>query len=141
MKGTQGLVKGWADKQKRLVLLEFKMSAGDKGQVITYPITCRNLKLTSEYLLEKGDDPKPSSGSSNEHKGLEEVLGDTEPGHLKVVTGWKNLVADSDDLAKVMHLKGRVATGLRALIDLLPEYSPKDFLGVNRKNDKGPVED
>ena len=54
-----------------------------------------------------------------------------------MVTGWKNLEADSEVLAKIMHLKGRVATGLRALIDLLPEYSSKDFLVVNRKNDKG----
>ena len=142
VKGTQGLVKGWADKEKRLVLLEFTVNIADKPQVVTHPVTIRNLKLTSEYLLEQGavpgEPPKPTPSSSSDlHQGLEKVLGETSPENLKVLTAWKDLLADWDPLAKIMHLKGRVATGLNALQDLLPKYLDKDFLIVNRKNNKG----
>ena len=60
VEGTEGIVKGWAPqkevgpyKEKRLVLLQFKWFQGGKSHVTTHPVTFRNLKLTSEYLLEK----------------------------------------------------------------------------------------
>ena len=152
MNVLRALPKCWAPeslygpyKETRLVLLEFKCFLGDKSQVITHPVTHRNLKLTSEYLLEQAgvSEEKPpvakessSSSSSDISQSLLKVLGG-EPTDLKVVKGWKDLLADADDLAKNMHLKGRVATGLRALQDLLPLYSEKDLLVVNRKSDKG----
>ena len=85
VEGTQGLVKGWADKEKRLVLVKFTLTMGDKPKAITHPVTCRNLKLTSEYLLEQGgvpgEPPKPTPSSSSDlHQGLEMVLGKQ---HLK----------------------------------------------------------
>ena len=143
VEGTQGLFKGWADEEKRMVLLEVKLMIDNKMQNIAHACTCRNIKLTSEYLLENAGAPEEeppvttesSSSPSDVSQSLLNVLGG-EPNNLKIEKGWKDLLADADDLLKIMQVKGRIATGLKALQDLLPHYTCQDLLVVNRKNDR-----
>ena len=76
--------------------------------------------------------------SSEEHnKDLKHVVGDSGRADVKVEDKWKSLLADGDDLNKCLWLRGSIATGLKALFEIMPKYSEKDFIMVNRKTDKG----
>ena len=55
VEGTPGVVQGWGDLEQRQVLLTVVLDVPDgKKKEITKEIYPRNLKLTSEYLLEQG---------------------------------------------------------------------------------------
>ena len=105
----------------------------------------RNLKLSSEYKLIKVGEVASSSGEKQEEpdqknghlKGFQWVLCSSDPANVKVESSWKSLQADGDVLTKSMYLKGRIATGMQALLEALPHYSDKDLVVVHRKTDKG----
>jgi hypothetical protein len=81
---------------------------------------------------------KQEAGSSDDHhKDLKHVLGDSDPAGVKVEDEWKSLLAEGDDRCRTMYVRGHIATGLQALSELMPKYSEKDFILVNRKTDKG----
>ena len=71
---------------------------------------------------------------------MQHVVGDSEPVDVKVEDEWKSLLVDADELNKGMWLRGSIAIGLQALFEIMPKYSEKDFIMVNRKTE-GPVED
>ena len=58
---------------------------------------------------------------------------ESEPSDVQVLDKWKSLLADDDDLARAWELKARIAIAVGGLRDLVPKYSEKDFLVVNRK--------
>ena len=149
--GTEGVVEGYADPEHRQVLLKVVLKIKQHDQEHTQVVTPRNLKLTSDYLLTKAGSghaepktlaaPDPSdapSPMSDKHKALlPKLLMDSAPANIQVEDKWKNLLADGDELSKMMYLRGRIATGLQSLLDLMPKYSEKDLLVVNRKTEKG----
>ena len=143
--GTEGVIEGYADPDMRTVLLKVDITISGKQQTHTQAVTIRNLNLTSDYLLARaGEAVGPSSSSTQEasssgepHKDKKHVVGDSDPANVKVEDKWKSLLADADDLCKTMYLRGSIAVGLQALSEVMPKYSEKDFILVNRKNDKG----
>ena len=65
VQGTTGVVQGWGDLQQVTVLLTVVLDVPDGNQTeITKEIYPKNLKLTSEYLLEQGVEPGASARSS-----------------------------------------------------------------------------
>ena len=146
--GTEGVIEGWADPEMRHVLLSVDLNISGKQQTLTQAVYARNLKLTSDYLLTKaGEAASSSSGvkkaleesgpASEEHKKPHWVLGSSAPADVRVERKWSSLQADADVLTRTMYLRGRIATGLQALSEILPKFSEKDFVVVNRKNEKG----
>ena len=112
---------------------------GEKKE-ITKEIYPRNLKLTSEYLLEKGaeqGEPASSAGNQAEPTVPDWALLNSDPASVKVISSYKGLQADQDKNAKLFQLRGRVAVSLQALAEVLPSYCEKDFHLVARQNGKG----
>jgi hypothetical protein len=129
------------------VLLTVNMTLEGKEVPVTQAVSTRNLKLTKEILLSKAEEASAfSSGSKlgagpssseEHHKDLKHVVGDSAPADVNVEDKWKSLLADGDELNKCMWLRRTIATGLQALFEVMPKYSEKDFIMVNRKTDKG----
>ena len=64
--------------------------------------------------------------------------GDTAPGDVKEEKAWaKNGLCHMDVLAQEWFLKARIGVGLEHLAAVLPEYSEKDLVVVNRRNKGG----
>ena len=61
----------------------------------------------------------------------------SDPASVKVISSYKGLQADQDKNAMLLQLRGRIATSLQALAEVLPKYGDKDFHLVARRNDKG----
>ena len=141
MEGTQGVVQGWGDLEQRQVLLTVVLDVPDgEKKEITKAIYPRNLKLTSEYLLEKGaeqGEPASSSGNRAEPTVPDWALLNSDPASVKVISSYKGLQADQGKNAKLFQLKGRVAVSLQALAEVLPMYCDNDFHLVARQNGKG----
>jgi hypothetical protein len=146
--GTQGVIEGWADTEMRQVLLSVDLNISGKQQTITQAVYARNLKLTSDYLLTKAGEAASSSSCDNQalqesepavqdNKKPQWLLGSSSPADVRVERKWSSLQADADMLTKTMYLRGRIATGLQALSEVLPKFTEKDFVVLNRKNDKG----
>ena len=144
VEGTQGVVQGWGDLEQRLVLLTVVMDLpSGKRKEVTKEIYPRNLQLTSEYKQAQGlkdeeeDEPASSSGTKQQKKVPEWALLDSEPSCVKLLSGWKGMLADHDKNAKIFQLKGRISVSLQALGEVLPMYTDKDFHLVARQNQKG----
>ena len=102
--------------------------------------------LTSEYnsskVAEPAKAPAGKAGSSkhdeDESKSMAKwILGSSDPADVHVETKWTSLLADQDNLTKVMYLKGRISTGLQAMSEVLPKWTLKDFVVVHRRAEKG----
>ena len=99
--------------------------------------------LTSDYLLTKAGTPASSSTDpvpdvrEDGPAAFKWLVGASAPGDVKVESKWKVLQCDNDILTKNMFLRGRIASGLQALLESLPKFSEKDFVVAHRKNDKG----
>ena len=143
VEGTEGVIEGFADMENRLVLLKVTLNLpSGKNVSITKETYPRNLKLTSEYNLDKGVPEEAASGSKDDkkkdvHRAPEFVKGSSSSDDVKAFAAWKNLVADQDKAGKLMSLKSRIGVSLQALGECLPTYSDKDLVLVGRKNDKG----
>ena len=141
MEGTPGVVQGWGDLEHLQVLLTVVLDVPDGNKKeFTKEIYPRNLKLTSEYLLEKGaeqGEPASSAGNQAEPTVPDWALLNSDPASVKVISSYKGLQADQDKNAKLFHLKGRVAVSMQALAEVLPKYCDNDFKLVARQNDKG----
>ena len=145
--GLEGVVEGWADPEMRSVLVKVNLTLEGKEVSITQAVSTRNLKLKGDILPSKAEEASEVScgsklgaglaSSEEHHKDLKHVLGDAAPADVKVEDKWKSLLADGDELNKCMWLRSNIGTGLQALFELLPKYSDKDFIMVNRKTDKG----
>ena len=53
VEGTQGTIEGWADVEKRKVLVECKLCIGEEDIELVQDVYPRNLQLTSEHQLMK----------------------------------------------------------------------------------------
>ena len=104
------MVQGWGDLEQRLVLLTVVLNLpGGRQQEVTNEICPRNIKLTSEYLLEQGaqqGEPASSPGKQAEPKVPAWALLDSDPASVKVISSYKNLQADQDNNAKLFQLRG-----------------------------------
>ena len=114
------------DLEQRLVLLTVVLTLpGGRQQGVTKEICPRNIKLTSEYLLEQGNqqgEPASSSGKQAEPKVPDWALLTNDPASVKVISSYKGLLADQDTSAMLFQLVGRIATSLQALDDVHPMY-------------------
>ena len=140
VEGTSGVVQGWADLEQRSLLLTviLDLLAG-KRQEVTKEIFPRNLKLTSEYNSDHGigEEPSISSADQKEKGGPPAwALLDSEASCVKVLSTCKDLKADQDKCSKIWQIKGSIAVSLKALGATLPSYTDKDFVVVNRKNQR-----
>ena len=143
--GCEGVIEGYADPGMEKVLLKLTLKAsGGKPQSVTQAVLPRNLKLTSDYNLSKVGEPASSPGSSKDDLAADDpnqatkwLLGSSDPADVRVETKWTSLLADEDNLTKNMYLRGRIATGLQALSEVLPKWTLKDFVVVHRRNQKG----
>ena len=159
--GLQGTIEGWADAEMRQVLFQAEMVIDKKKKVVQQSCFPRNLMLTTEYNLWKsgeegrgkagpgvpGDTPGPEELAGPEEdgdsqtpslkKGLEWVLQESAPTDVKVESKFRELLTDNEKTLKEQFLRARVFLVLEALLEELPCYTDKDFLIVNRKNDKG----
>ena len=111
-----------------------------RKQEVTKEISPKNIKLTSEYLLEQGNQQGEPASSSRKHaepKIPAWALLDSDSASVKVISSYENLQADQDKNALIFQLKGRAAVSLQALVEVLPSYSDKDFHLVARQNNKG----
>ena len=110
MVGTQCVVQGWGDLEQRQVLLSVVLDVPDgKKKEITKEIYPRNLKLTSEYLLEQGAEqgiPASSSGNQAQPTVPDWALLNSDPASVKVISSYKGLQADQDKNAKLFQLMG-----------------------------------
>ena len=77
------------------------------------------------------------SSADERHRDLKHVVGDAAPADVKVEEKWKSLLADGDDLNKRLWLRGSIATGLQALLEIRPKYAEKGLTMVNRKTGTG----
>ena len=147
--GTEGLITGWEDAKNRKVLFKVTLKIGEHKKTVTQPVIPRNLKLTSDYLVEKAGQEHAGPGVPGEAEEDEEpavtkhpkrfhwALQDSDPADVKFEEKWKQLLCDNDKLVKSQYLRARIFTILEALNDVLPVYSEKELIVVNRKNEKG----
>lgn len=149
--GTEGVVEGFADLEKRQVLLKVVLSLpGGKRTEVTKEIFPRNLKLTSEFKLEKagasasaGSSGEPAAGASSSSGRAPDqcpawALGTSDHADVKKVNQWhKNLVAEADKLTTTTNLKARIMVAMEALGETLPKFTSDDLVVLHRKNDKG----
>ena len=148
VEGLTGHIEGYSGPDMRTVLLKVNLNVMGKKKDYTQGVYPRNLKLTSEYLLDKaggsadsgepgGDKKKKAEedeGSSGPDK-FKWCIGSSAPADVQVVDKWaKDLVADADDLSKNMWIRGRISVGMQAMYDVLPKYKDSDFLVVHRRN-------
>ena len=144
--GMHGVVEGWADLEKRKVLLKVNVTLPGGPRDITHEVFPRNIMLTTEYDLEKA---KPSeakaapasssaSGSSAGASAVPEwLLKDSDPSALKIEAEWTKHLADNDNLSQNFWLRSRVGMCLEALYESLPTYTDKDLLVCHRQNKHG----
>ena len=74
------------------------------------------------------------------NENLRPVVGKSGCADVNVEENWKTLAggADNPDVClRNCYLRARIMMGINALRDVMPLYHRKDFLVVNRKNDKG----
>ena len=143
--GSQGVIEGYADPAMTKVLLKMNLKMPDgKRQDQVQPVNPRNLMLTSEYNSSKVADPgkAPAAGKAkhdeDEAKGISKwILGSSAPADVHVEAKWTSLVADQDELCKLMALKGRIYTSLQVMSEVLPRWTLKDFVVAHRRSDKG----
>ena len=135
--GTEGIIIGFADIEKRMLLLEVIMDlpSGPK-QAITHQIYPRNLKLTSDVAQEP-EAPAIVGSSSSSGQFPEWALEKSDPASVKIDSKFKHLLADQDKNMKLWHLRSRIGVALQALAETLPTYCDKDFFVIHRKNDRG----
>jgi hypothetical protein len=148
VEGTTGVIEGWADLENRCVLLTVILDLpSGKQQAITKEVFPRNLKLTSECQLAQGV-PQEASGSSegsggkgpakkDPYQAPDWAKGSSDSDFVKALSTFKDLLADKDKCSKAFYLKARVAVSLQSLGEVLPTYTDKDFVVVERKSDKG----
>ena len=146
--GTEGIVEGFADLENRLVLLKVVIDLpSGKKQTVTKECFPRNLKLSSEYALEKGLSADPT-GSTSEKGGKAKAKKDPyeapawalcnmDQDSVKALVHWKDLLADKDMNAKMLFLRSRIGVSLQSLQEALPTYGDKDLTIVQRKNERG----
>ena len=125
VEGTPGVVQGWADLQQRQVLLTVVLDLPDgENQEITKEIYPRNLKLTSECLLENGGlqgEPASCSGNQAGPTVPDWALLNSDPASVKVISSYKNLQADQDNNALIFQLKrGGLQCPCRPLLRSFP---------------------
>ena len=145
IEGTQGVIDGWADTEMRQVLLSVTLTVpGGKPQTYQQAVYTRNLKLSSDYMLSKaGEEAAVSEDRGAKEEPAEDgkkpkwLVGSSDPADIIVENKWSALLADADVLTQTMYLRGRIATGLQALSEVLPKFSDKDFVVVQRKNIRG----
>ena len=146
--GTEGVVEGWADLEKRHVLLKVVLALpGGKRTEVTKEIFPRNLKLTSEFHLEQagatGGSAEPKEAASSSSASRSDTcpawaLGSSDPADVKKVHQWhKNLVAEADKLTSMTNLKASIMIVLRTLSERLPKFTSEDLVVLHRKNDRG----
>ena len=145
VEGTQGVIVGFAKEGgygKVLFATTLQLPGGP--QRITQLAFPRNLMLTKEYNLQRAgasapaDLKKGSESQDNKRKGAPLwILDDMDPARVKLEKNWKALLADNDALIQQSALKGRIAVVLQSLHELLPVYTDKDLVVVNRQNEKG----
>ena len=131
----------------RTVRLKVNLTLEGNKVPVTQAVSTRNLKLTGHVLLSKAEEASAlSSGSKlgaglscseEHHKDLKHVVGDSAPADVKVQDKWKSLLGDGDDLSKCLWIRGSIATGMHAMFEIMPKYSDKDFIMVNRKTHPG----
>ena len=103
--------------------------------------------MTSKYQLAQGV-PQEASGSSegsgskgldkkDSYQALDWAKGSSDSDFVKALRIFKDLLADKDKCSKTFYLKARVAVSLQSLAEVLPTYTDKDFVVVERKSDKG----
>ena len=146
--GASGTVEGYADPEHRQVLMKIHFEHPPDGpQSFVYPVTTRNIKLTSapgqeaeaeaEAGAEEGQAPSATASGASDKKIPSWLLGDSEPSAVKVEKGWSKLLADSDTLNRNFWLKGRISVCLEALANSIPKFGPEDLVVVHRQNEKG----
>ena len=139
MEGTEGIIEGYADFEQRQVLLKVEVSVneGRKGPTtkwVTHNAFPRNLKLTSEYLLEKAG----AAASASEPKGSKDktaggtkkappawALQDSPAEAVRFETKWSSVLADDDTLNQIFWLRSRIRMSLEALSEHMPKYTEK----------------
>ena len=139
-----------ADEEGRQVILQVVVGLPEGPRQITQAVYPKSIMLTSEYnLTEAGKElsaaaeaaAASSSTSCAEEKGSsvpQWLRGDSEFNAVIKQTKWyKSLVCDKDDLRRLSYIKSRVASGLEALHEVLPQFTEKDLVVAQRQNKQG----
>jgi len=149
--GMEGTVEGFADKDRRQVLLNIIVSAKGKNLPAIRACNPSNLTRASDWVFlnpkavaaaakaaaAAGPQPELATGKKDK-KAPSWALQASLPEDVKIESGWsKDLLSDANDLLKIKFLEGRVSVGLEQLSQALPAYNDKDLSVVLRKNDKG----
>ena len=119
--GVEGVIDGWTDKSLKMVMLKVVMNLPD-GDGIIFAHQCypRNLKLTSEYELDKEGTAREGEAAPESKKKqkpltpaqkedlefLQAVTGSSEPEQVKVEDSWdKDLLSEADLMSKTWFLR------------------------------------
>ena len=149
--GEEGKVLGLADEEGRQVILQVVVSLPEGPRQITSAVYPKTIMLTSEYkLTEAGKElsaaaeaaaaSASASTSCAEEKASsvpQWLRGDSDMAVIKQAKWSKSLVCDRDDLMRINYIKSRVASGLEALHEVLPQFTEKDLVVAQRQNKQG----
>ena len=138
--GLQGVIMGSEDSAKVVLKVDLKLPGAKKAETFSKGVSPENLQLTSTYDPAPADKPEPSASkgpAEDDSQVPKWLLGSSGPADVAIEDKWTSLLADDDSLMKTMYLRGRIATGLHALTEVLPKWTLKDLLVVNRRNDQG----
>ena len=150
VEGTQGTIEGWADVEKRKVLVKCKLCIGGEDIELVQDVYPRNLQLTSEHQLmnaARSAEAAPSSASvSSSASGSSSTSGaspfqwllqNSEPSCVKMQEKLHNHLADTDALNTSFWLKSRIGVALQSLYESLTAYTDKDLVVCHRQNKHG----
>lgn len=148
--GEEGKILGVADEEGRQVILQVVVAMPEGPRQITQAVNPKSIMLTSEYkLTEAGKELSAAadSAAASSSTSCADEKGSSVPQWLRGDSGsnavikqakWsKSLVCDKDDLMRLSYIKSRVAAGLEALHEVLPQFTEKDFVVAQRQNKQG----
>ena len=148
--GQEGVIVGFADEKQREALLKATLNVPSGKMEVTDKASCRNLMLTSTFILQKGSSEAASaSGGTSadpEHPNKKDkkateknlwFLDGRLPEKVKLEVGWHKLLADTDGPNREFWHKSKIGVALESIAETFPKYTDKDLAVVLCANDKG----